>query len=300
MRQLEWESFALKLKYPFRISRSVIEERETFFVRFGQGVGETSFSTYYGETREQAIETFERVDGKLSFNPSDFENNRQIVEEIAGGVKSAQAGVEMALLDHAARLLGRPIFAYLGLSKPATIKTTMTVALATPAEMALRAKEAFEFSALKLKVGVEGDIERVEAVRKVSSQPIRGKLRFLDDCRNNVVTRRKKGEWTGYHAEMIIVSRWIKMAQPGITAQELPAKAKTIVERLTQMPPKQRMIIAANAECCKHCHYMLAHLGIEHPIPTNPTATKTGWWNPLTDEVYANASPEFKKNIPGQ
>jgi len=173
MKQLEWESFALKLKYPFRISRSVIEERKTVFVRFGQGVGEASFSVYYGETREQVIGVFEKVDGKLFLNPSDFEKNRQIVEEIAGGVKSAQAGLEVALLDHSARSLGRPLFAYLGLSKPAAIKTSMTIALASPEEMAARAKEASLFSVLKLKVGVEGDIERVEAVRRVTSQAIR-------------------------------------------------------------------------------------------------------------------------------
>lgn len=173
MKQLEWESFALKLKHPFRISRSVIEERETIFVRFGKGVGEASFSAYYGETREQVIKIFERVDGKLSDNPSDFEKNRQIVAELSDKVKSAQAALEMALLDHAAQSLGRPLYAYLGLSKPAAIKTTMTVALATPAEMALRAKEASLFSALKLKVGVEGDMEGVEAVRRVTSQVIR-------------------------------------------------------------------------------------------------------------------------------
>ncbi|HEU4436794.1 MAG TPA: dipeptide epimerase, partial [candidate division Zixibacteria bacterium] len=173
MKQLEWESYFLKLKYPFRISRSVIEERETLFVRFGQGVGEASFSVYYGETREQAIGVFERVNGKLSLNPSDFEKNRNIIAELAGGVKSAQAGLEMALLDHCARLLGRPLYAYLGLAKPAAIKTTMTIALASPEEMAKRAKEVAGFSALKLKVGVEGDIERVEAVRNVSSQTIR-------------------------------------------------------------------------------------------------------------------------------
>ena len=173
MKQLEWESYFLKLKYPFRISRSVIEERETLFVRFGQGVGEASFSVYYGETREQAIGVFERVNGKLSLNPSDFEKNRNIIAELAGGVKSAQAGLEMVLLDHCARLLGRPLYAYLGLAKPAAIKTTMTIALASPEEMAKRAKEAAGFSALKLKVGVEGDIERVEAVRNVSSQTIR-------------------------------------------------------------------------------------------------------------------------------
>ncbi len=173
MKQVEWESYFLKLKYPFRISRSVIEERETLFVRVGQGAGEASFSVYYGETREQVIGIFERIDGKLSENPNDFEKNRRIIAEIAGGVRSAQAGLEIALLDHSARLLGRPLYAYLGLAKPAAIKTTMTIALASPEEMAARAKEAAEFSALKLKVGVEGDMERVEAVRKVSAQAIR-------------------------------------------------------------------------------------------------------------------------------
>jgi len=173
MRQLEWESFALKLKYPFRISRSIIEERETIFVRFDQGIGEASFSAYYGETREQVLEVFDKAEGKLSDNPSDFEKNRLMVGELAGGVKSAQAALEIALLDHAARSLGRPLYAYLGLAKPSVIRTSMTIALASPEEMALRAKEAYQFSALKLKVGVEGDFERVEAVRKVSSQAIR-------------------------------------------------------------------------------------------------------------------------------
>ncbi|HXF49190.1 MAG TPA: dipeptide epimerase [Verrucomicrobiae bacterium] len=173
MKQLEWESYFLKLKYPFRLSRSVIEERETIFVRFGRGIGEVSYSAYYGETREGVVAAFEKVDGKLSEKANDFEKNRRVIDEWTGGVKSAQAGLEMAALDHAARLLGRPLYAYLGLAKPAAIKTTMTVALASPGEMAARAKEAAGFSALKLKVGVEGDMERVEAVRQVSSQAIR-------------------------------------------------------------------------------------------------------------------------------
>lgn len=173
MKQLEWESYFLKLKYPFRLSRSVIEERETIFVHFGRGIGEVSYSAYYDETQEQVIAAFEKVDGKLSENANDFEKNRQLIDEWAGGVKSAQAGLEMAALDHAARLLGRPLYAYLGLAKPTAIKTTMTIALASPEEMAARAREAAGFSALKLKVGVEGDMERVEAVRRATSQAIR-------------------------------------------------------------------------------------------------------------------------------
>lgn len=173
MKPLEWESYFLKLKHPFRISRSVIEERETLFVRFGQGVGEASYSAYYGETREQVTGVFEKVEGKLSISPSDFEKNRAILDEVAGRVKSARAALEMALLDHCAKLSGRPLYAYLGLAKPAAIKTSMTIAIASPKEMANRAREAAGFSALKLKVGIEGDLEQVEAVCKVSSQAIR-------------------------------------------------------------------------------------------------------------------------------
>lgn len=173
MKQLEWESYFLKLKYPFRLSRSAIEEREVLLLHFGKGTGEASFSAYYGETRDKVIGEFARVEGKLSGNPSDVEKNLHTIDKLAGTVKSARAALEMAVLDNAARGLGRPLYAYLGLPKPQSIKTTMTVALAEPAEMAARAKEAGEFSALKLKVGVEGDIERVEAVRKVTAQPIR-------------------------------------------------------------------------------------------------------------------------------
>lgn len=173
MKQLEWESYSLKLKYPFRLSRSVIDQREVIFVRLGKGVGEASFSAYYRETREKVIEAFERVEGKLSENPLDFERNLQVVREMSGEVKSAQAALEMAVLDNAAQALGRPLYAYLGLSKSQTIKTSMTVALAEPEEMSARAKEAVLFSALKIKIGVEGDVERVEAVRKVTDQPIR-------------------------------------------------------------------------------------------------------------------------------
>ncbi len=173
MKQLEWESYFLKLKYPFRLSRSVIDQREVIFVRFGKGIGEASYSAYYGETREKVIETIESVEGKLSENPLDVENNRSIIGELASETKSAQAALEIALLDNAAQALGRPLYAYLGLPKPQSIRTTMTIALAEPDKMAERAKEAAAFSALKLKVGVEGDIERIEAVRKVTSQPIR-------------------------------------------------------------------------------------------------------------------------------
>ena len=112
------------------------------------------------------------------------------------------------------------------------------------------------------------------------------------DARDHLNTRRKKGEWTGYHAEMMIVSAMLSMLRRdarGLTIQQ----AK---ELLTYDGGK--CVIAANAPCCKHCSNMLDALDIEHP-PGSTKASLTGWWNPLTDEVYPQASSEFQKNIPG-
>lgn len=115
------------------------------------------------------------------------------------------------------------------------------------------------------------------------------KWRDVVDARNFVLTGRKKGEWTGYHAEMVIVSCWLNELNgalaPPATAQGLFAVGQRI--------------IAANATCCKHCHFMLNYLGIQHPIPPIPTASLTGWWNPLTDARFPHADPEFARNIPG-
>jgi hypothetical protein len=66
------------------------------------------------------------------------------------------------------------------------------------------------------------------------------------------------------------------------------------------------LIIAANAPCCKHCHYMLSRLNIAHPAPaTNQQGepilkhSLTAWWNPLTDERFNNSDMEFADNVPG-
>jgi|GEM_PF-6507908 len=122
------------------------------------------------------------------------------------------------------------------------------------------------------------------------------KLRDVDDCRAGVITFRKKGEWVGYHAEMIIVSRWIKLLFPATTADTLTGRTAQAYQTAFAA---HNFLIVANAPCCKHCHNMLTYLGIAHPVPNPIKHSLTGWWNPLTDERFANSSEAFGNAIPG-
>jgi len=109
------------------------------------------------------------------------------------------------------------------------------------------------------------------------------------DARDHLKTRRKKGEWTGYHAEMMIVSAMVSMYS--MDARDLSVSQAKILLNQAGAPA-----IAANADCCAHCAKMLDALGISRPEGADK-ASLTGWWNPFTDDVYANGSVEFRNFI---
>jgi hypothetical protein len=140
------------------------------------------------------------------------------------------------------------------------------------------------------------------------------KIREVSDCREHVTTKRNRGEWTGYHAEMIIVSAWLKLLNLVISTNDLGHdhvdQFKTAFERLSDCPlivqaglekmgSPNRPMIVANAPCCLHCHNMLTFLSIEHPVPADPKQSLTGWWNPLTDKSVPNHDFAGAGDIPG-
>jgi hypothetical protein len=104
-------------------------------------------------------------------------------------------------------------------------------------------------------------------------------------------TKAKKSERTGYHAEMMLISSIIYVSQ-------WTKKISTLDDLKAHIKDAHGVMIAANAAACKHCAGFMAAAGIEFPKSDAP-ATNTGWWNPLTDEVYAHDSSEFAKQVPG-
>ncbi|MFD0934896.1 dipeptide epimerase, partial [Methylobacterium trifolii] len=79
---------------------------------------------------------------------------------------AARNALDCALFDLEAKLLGRPAWEIAGLSRPETAVTAYTLSLGTPESMEAAARTAASRPLLKVKLGGEGDPERIAAVRR--------------------------------------------------------------------------------------------------------------------------------------
>jgi L-Ala-D/L-Glu epimerase len=81
--------------------------------------------------------------------------------------KAAQNALDCALLDLEAKKSNTPAWQLMGLRKPTSAITAYTLSLDTPEAMATAAANAAHYQLLKLKLGREGDVERLNAIRDV-------------------------------------------------------------------------------------------------------------------------------------
>src|SRR6476619_2484556 len=79
---------------------------------------------------------------------------------------AARDALDCALWDLEAKMSGRSAAVLAGLASLHAIETAFTISLASPEEMAARAREATHYRLLKLKLGGDGDEERLAAVRE--------------------------------------------------------------------------------------------------------------------------------------
>lgn len=88
--------------------------------------------------------------------------------ERSGISRQALAAVELALIDLCGKLSGRPAWALLGATRAHPVPCNATLPAGAPAVVAQRSLRWARqgFSSFKLKVGLNGDREQVEAVRE--------------------------------------------------------------------------------------------------------------------------------------
>lgn len=79
---------------------------------------------------------------------------------------AARNAADCALWDHEAKRTGRPVWALAGLAPPRPVTTAFTLSLDTPEAMEAQARAEAERPVLKIKLGAEGDMARLEAVRR--------------------------------------------------------------------------------------------------------------------------------------
>ena len=92
----------------------------------------------------------------------------QILEDLGRGLPDARctrAGIDIALHDLCGKLLGTPLYRLFGLSPENVPRASYTIGIDTIPGMLTKLQEAQGCPILKLKVGVQGDTERVKAIR---------------------------------------------------------------------------------------------------------------------------------------
>jgi L-alanine-DL-glutamate epimerase-like enolase superfamily enzyme len=107
----------------------------------------------------------ETIEGVLAeINAAEVSTDRQALRRTmkAGAARNA---LDCALWDLEAKRVGKPAWALAGLAAPKPVVTCYTLSLGTPESMADAARAAAEMPLLKIKLGGDGDAERIRAVR---------------------------------------------------------------------------------------------------------------------------------------
>jgi L-alanine-DL-glutamate epimerase-like enolase superfamily enzyme len=144
----------------FTISRGSKTQAEVVTVRVARGGvagwGEGVPYARYGETTDSAM-------AQVAGLPEGI-TRAALQEALPPG--AARNAVDCALWDLAAKQAGRRVWLVAGLAEPGPLVTAYTLSLDTPAAMRAQAAAQAHRPVLKVKLGTEADMARIEAVRQ--------------------------------------------------------------------------------------------------------------------------------------
>jgi len=164
----------LHLRTPFRLSRGSSEARRNVVCELADGAvvgrGEAAPIARYGESADSAAAALAAMTAALA-EPAAFAT--EAARLAVPGQRAAQAALDAALHDLAARRLGIAVRELLGLPRVALPPTSWTIGLDPVDEALAKVAAAGEFEVLKVKMGGPGDLELVRAIRGATRQAIR-------------------------------------------------------------------------------------------------------------------------------
>jgi L-alanine-DL-glutamate epimerase-like enolase superfamily enzyme len=147
----------------FTISRGAVDAVEVVTVTLAaggaEGRGECRPYARYGERAEATLAELDALRPAIE----EGEDAAVLLRRLKAG--AARNALDSALLDLEAKRTGQRVWQSLGLPEPTPVLTAFTLSLGPPEAMAAAARAAADRPLLKLKLGGEGDVARVAAVR---------------------------------------------------------------------------------------------------------------------------------------
>ncbi|OLO09100.1 dipeptide epimerase [Salinicola sp. MH3R3-1] len=161
---LSVEEQVFPLAEVFTISRGSRTEARVVVATLNDGThagrGECVPYAHYGESVDSVIAEIESMGDALANGMDRLELQTRLP---AGAARNA---LDCAFWDLEAKIAGKPVWALAGIDEPRAEITAFTLSLDTPDVMRDKARRHADRPLLKLKLGGEGDIERLEAVRE--------------------------------------------------------------------------------------------------------------------------------------
>ncbi len=218
-RELQVEPEAFPISGSFTISRGSKTEAKvvTCTLRDGKlaGRGECVPYARYGESIEGVVDAIESIRTFLEAGGG----RTDLLELLPEG--AARNAVDCALWDLEAKQAGAPVWQLLGTAAPQPLTTAFTLSLGTPEAMGVDAGRNAHRPLLKIKLGTDGDRERMEAVAQAAPQ-------------SRIIVDANEG-WN----EAVLEDNLACAARLGVALveQPLPAGADTLLGRIAHPVP---------------------------------------------------------------
>ena len=137
------------------------------------GYGEASMPPYLGQSVASVTAFLQRVDLSPFTDPFQLEDILAYVDSLSEGDSAAKAAIDIALHDLVGKLMGQPWYRIWGLDPAKAPSTTYTIGIDTPEVVREKTLEAAgRFNLLKVKVGLDSDVEMIETIRSVTDVPL--------------------------------------------------------------------------------------------------------------------------------
>ena len=161
----------LKLAHTFKTSRSSTDVSRSYFLKYDGAVGEASPVRFYGETGESVEAAWKRLSPVLS-----EEMHPRVawpcLNRALGYNFALKCGIDLLLWDRLGRLESATVRELLEVPGIDSLLTAFSIGIDDPERMREEVRHRAGFRVYKLKVGFEGDLEAVEAVRRVTDVPL--------------------------------------------------------------------------------------------------------------------------------
>ena len=174
---LKFFPYELKLAHVFTVasySRTTTPDVQVELSWEGvTGYGEASMPPYLGQSVETVTTFLNKVDLSQFNDPFQMEDILSYVDGLSEGDGAAKCAIDIALHDLVGKLLGQPWYKLWGLDPAKAPSTTFTIGIDTPEVVKEKTLEAAgKFNILKVKVGLDTDVEMIETIRSVTDVPL--------------------------------------------------------------------------------------------------------------------------------